>query len=319
MTAPERSRGLVTLGETMALFRATEIGSIAHVSGFALSIGGAESNVAIGVRRLGGHAIWIGRVGADGLGERVTRELNAEQLEVHAIIDTGARTGLMVKERRTPEVTRVGYYRAGSAGSRLEPADLDPAIIERAGVLHLSGITPALSESAAAATRAAAAIATAARVPISFDVNHRSTLWPADEAAEVYRELAALSTIVFAGEDEAALLVGDGSPAALAARIAALGPSQVVIKLGPDGCLALIDGRVIEVPAVRITPVDTVGAGDAFVAGYLAELLAGESPEARLSTAVRTGAFACLGPGDWETYPRRAELTLLDGGDPVAR
>lgn len=319
MTAAEHPPGLVTLGETMALFRATEVGSIAQVSDFALAIGGAESNVAIGVRRLGGRATWIGRVGADGLGERVTRELNAEQLEVHAIVDSGARTGLMVKERRTPDATRVTYYRAASAGSRLDPADLDPAIIEAAGVLHLSGITPALSPTAAATTRAAAAIATAAGVPVSFDVNHRSTLWPAEEAAEVYRELAALSTIVFAGEDEAALLVGDGSPAELAARIAALGASQVVIKLGPEGCVALIDGRTIEMPAVRITPVDTVGAGDAFVAGYLTELLAGESPEMRLSTAVRTGAFACLGPGDWESYPRRAELGLLDGGDPVAR
>ncbi|HWR85172.1 MAG TPA: sugar kinase [Rhodoglobus sp.] len=312
--------GLVTLGETMALFRGASIGSLSHEHAFELGIGGAESNVAIGVARLGGSAAWMGRVGADGFGERVLRELRAEGLDLRATVDEGARTGLMVKERRTAGLTRVLYYRAGSAGSRLAASDLDEELIRSAGVLHVTGITPALSDAAAGAVRAAVDLAVAAGVPVSFDVNHRASLWSADAAVPVYRELAARSTAVFAGEDEAAMLVGDGTPQELAERLAALGPGQVVIKLGAEGCLALVDGATYAVPAVPVQPVDTVGAGDAFVAGYLAELLDGRSVEQRLATAVRTGAFACLGPGDWESYARRDELALLDAaGDPVAR
>ncbi|MGX5679765.1 sugar kinase [Schumannella luteola] len=310
---------VVTLGESMALVRATRVGSLATESEMTLGIGGAEGNVAIALARLGTDATWLGRIGADPLGERILRELRAEGVDARGIVDSAAPTGLMVKESRTPSSTRVLYYRAGSAGSRLQPEDVATAGIESAGLLHVSGITPALSDSASAAIDAAVDTAVAAGVPVSFDVNHRSSLWGDRDYRAVYRRLAERATIVFAGDDEARLLVDGGTPASLARAIAALGPTQVVIKLGADGCLALIDGVEHSQPAVRITPVDTVGAGDAFVAGYLAELLAGLPVADRLATAVRTGAFACLSPGDWEGYPRRAELALLDGGEPVTR
>ena len=165
----------------------------------------------------------------------------------------------------------------------------------------------------------AVAIARDAGVLVSFDVNHRATLWANDVAAPVYRQLAAASDIVFAGEDEARMLVGDGTRRELAYRIAELGVSQVVIKLGEHGCFALVSGIEHEVAAIRVEAVDTVGAGDAFVAGYLAELLDDNGVPTRLHTAVRMGAFACLGPGDWESYPTRNEFGLFDGGDPVSR
>ena len=115
---------------------------------------------------------------------------------------------------------------------------------------------------------------------------------------------------------------GDGAldePLHLARAIAELGPSQVIVKLGASGCAAVIDGEELRVAAIPIIPLDTVGAGDAFVAGYLHELLNGSTPAARLETAVRAGAFACLGPGDWESLPTRADLALLDASDPVVR
>jgi 2-dehydro-3-deoxygluconokinase len=311
--------GVLTFGETMALFTPGTVGALAHVDGFRLSIGGAESNVAIGVTRLGGRATWIGRVGDDSLGEVVTRELLAERIDARALVDSAARTGLMVKERRTAGSTSVAYYRDGSAGSRLEPADLDDELIRAAGVLHITGITPALSASAADTVRAAIDIAADAGVPVSFDVNHRSALWEQDAATREYLALAARATILFAGDDEAELLVGGGAPPALAARLADLGPSQVIVKLGARGCSAHIDGVAYDRAAIPVQPTDTVGAGDAFVAGYLTELLAGEPPSKRLDTALRCGAFACLGPGDWESYPRRGELGLLDAVDPVRR
>lgn len=309
----------MTVGESLGLFRAVGIGSLSHQHDFQLGIGGAESNVAIGVARLGGRAAWIGRVGADGLGERVLRELRAEQVDVRAIIDDTARTALMLKERPTSDLVRVSYYRSGSAGSRLSPDDLPPGLIESSKILHVTGITPALSASAAATVHAAIEIAHTAGVAVSFDINHRSSLWGHAEASAAYREIAARADIVFAGVDEAEMIVFGESPARLAAEIGALGPRAVIIKLGADGCHALIDGVEHTTAAIAVDVIDTVGAGDAFVAGYLAELLAGEPAPTRLQTAVRAGAFACLGPGDWESYPRRVDFPLIDAVDPVTR
>lgn len=313
--------GLVTLGETMGLFVATATGPAGTVDTFELAIGGAESNVAIGVARLGGEAAWIGRVGADDIGARVLRELRAEGVELVAAVDEGAPTGLMVKTRPLPGASRVRYYRRGSAGSAIGVADVERSAerIAAADVLHVTGITPALSPTAAAAVDAAVAIARDAGIAVSFDVNHRSALWDAEDAAVAYRSLAAHATILFAGADEAGLLVGAGEPEDLLDRLASLGPAQVVLKLGADGCLARIEGRSLGADAVRVAAVDTVGAGDAFVAAYLAELVAGADAEQRLATAVRAGAFACLSPADWAGYPTRPDLGLLDRGDPVHR
>ena len=150
-------------------------------------------------------------------------------------------------------------------------------------------------------------------------VNHRSSLWRHRDAAPIYRQLAARSAIVFAGYDEAQLIAPDatGVPE-VAAAIAALGPSQVIIKLEGDGCHALPDGNSTLRPAVPIRSVDTVGAGDAFVAGYASEYVAGQDLSTRLNTAVTAGAFACL-THDWEGMPRRSELGLLRESEPVTR
>lgn len=309
---------VVTLGETMGLFAASSVGALTHVDDFRLRIGGAESNVAIGLARLGIEATWIGRIGADEIGELVRREIRAEGVVTHVIVDPGAPTGIMVKSRRTPDSTRVYYYRAASAGSRLSPDDIDHGVVARADLLHVTGITPALSASAGAAVDRAIDIARREGVPVSFDVNHRSSLWSIEQAAPVYRSIAERATIVFAGLDEAALLAPGGSAAELSLNIAALGPTEVIIKLGAQGCHASIDGVGLDVPAVPVTVVDTVGAGDAFVAAYLAGRLEGADSKARLAMAVRAGAFACLGAGDWESLPTRDGLTEREL-DPVQR
>src|SRR2546429_8137603 len=141
---------VVTLGETMALVAAPEIGLLRHASSLRLSVGGAESNLAVGIARLGHRATWMGRVGDDEFGVMVRRMLAAEGVGAHVRVDPAAPTGLMVKYRRTGTVTQVLYYRKGSAGSRLDPTDLDRDLIHGARVLHLTGITPALSDSARA-------------------------------------------------------------------------------------------------------------------------------------------------------------------------
>jgi 2-dehydro-3-deoxygluconokinase len=290
-------------------------------SNFRLSIGGAESNVAIGLSRLGVATTWLGRVGSDGLGDRIARELRAESVTTMAIVDSEAATGLMIKERRTGDATRVTYHRSRSAGSRLNRGDVAQAGIANAAVLHLSGISLALSSSAADAVAAAVEEASAAAVPVSFDVNHRASLWNEHCAGPAYRDLASRATIVFAGIDEARLLVpnAEPTPTSLAKAIAELGPSQVLIKLGAEGCIAFVDGVEYVQAAIRVKAIDTVGAGDAFAAGYLAEFTRDLDIPERLVTAVTMGAFACLNDGDWEGYPRRDELGLLTKIEPVTR
>jgi 2-dehydro-3-deoxygluconokinase len=313
--------GLVTLGETLGLLVAEDVGPLSLARGMRLGMGGAESNVAIGVARLGVPATWIGRLGADPVGDLIERQLLAERVRCVVHRDP-APTALMLRERRTGTATSVSYYRHGSAGSHLRPADLPDGVVEEAGLLHLSGITPALGADPTATVREAVRRARQAGVPVSVDLNYRSRLWDAATAGPVFRELAAGADILFAGDDEARIALGDGgpdAPEALAAELAALGPAEVVVKLGRRGATALVDGEVIEVPPVPVQAVDTVGAGDAFVAGYLASRLLGREVRDRLSTAAIAGAFAVTVPGDWEAFPRPHELALLTAAEDVQR
>ena len=311
MSAP-RPGPVLAVGETMALLTAAEVGRLRHAASLTLGVAGAESNVAIGARGRGARAAGGGGAGHDELGELVVSRIRAEGVDVGGVVrDPGAPTSLMLKERRTADMVRVLYYRRHGPGSRLRPDDLDPAQVAAAGVLHVTGITPALSESARATVDHAVELARAAGVPVSFDLNYRSALWPADRAAAVCRELAARADIVFAGDDEAALLGLSGDPAALAGALAALGAGHAVVKLGERGAVAAVDGRVHTVDPVPVRAVDPVGAGDAFVAGYLAETLAGRPVPERLVTAAACGAFAVTVPGDWEGLPTRDELAAL--------
>ncbi|WP_375400835.1 sugar kinase [uncultured Amnibacterium sp.] len=319
-TAPPESRGVVTLGETLALFAASGPGSLRSGAEFDFRIGGAESNVAIGLSRLGVPVAWFGRVGTDSFGDEIVRSLRGEGVEVHAVRDPLLRTGVMVKERRTPLHQQVSYYRAGSAGSALSAADIDDAVLAAAGVLHVTGITPALSASAAAAVNHAIAVARAAGVLVSMDVNYRAGLWSITEASERLGRLLPQVDLLFAGPEEAELFVdADPDLEVLAGSIAALGPREVVIKNGAAGATAFVDGEYRSATPPQVPVVDTVGAGDAFVAGYLTALLEGKSTEHRLEFACIAGAFACMATGDWEGAASRADLELLALADPVLR
>ncbi|GIF09318.1 sugar kinase [Actinoplanes siamensis] len=295
----------------MGIFVADGIGPIEHARGFTLAVGGAESNVAVGVARLGGCAAWHGRLGPDSAGSLISSRLRSAGVRVLAVPDE-APTGLMIRYRRSAQFIHADYHRAGSAGSRLTPADLPLPELEAAGILHVTGITPALGDTARATVFAAVEVARAAGVPVSLDVNYRSKLWSRSDAAPVLRDLATRADLIFAGPDEAAVLAGAADPVD---GLAGLGPTEVIIKDGARGCTALIDGVRFDVPALPVTAIDPVGAGDAFVAGYLADRLAGAPPAERLHTAIAAGAFAVTVPGDCEGAPTRADLTALSGSD----
>ncbi|MFF3906675.1 carbohydrate kinase family protein [Streptomyces sp. NPDC001848] len=155
---------------------------------------------------------------------------------------------------------------------------------------------------------------------VSLDIDFRSLLWSEEEARSALLPLLSRCDPVFAGPHEARLAVpGTDDPQELAQGTSDLGPSDAVIKLGAEGVFALLDGQLHRQPAKPVRVHDSVGAGDAFAAGYLAELLAGEPPEKRLRTAALLGAFAVSTAGDWEGLPRRSELALLDHHDDNVR
>ncbi len=322
LTADTPAR-VLTLGETMGLVRAGEPGPLRTGTPLRLAIGGAETNVAIGLRRLGVGARWSSRVGDDAIGDVVLAALRAEDVELAVDVDAERPTGVMIKESRIPGASRVAYYRSKSAASAMSPELLRPELFAGVELLHLTGITPALSPSCAELVRAAARMAREHGAHVSLDVNYRSALWSREEAGAELRRLIPLVDILFGGRDE--LTLARGGPEAerdleLLASLAAAEPTEVVLKRGVAGAACYRDGEFTEADAFPVTPVDTVGAGDAFVAGYLAALLDGRPPGTRLREANACGALACLNAGDWEGAPTRRDLdAFLTGADPVAR
>jgi len=307
---------VLTIGESMGLIRGEGIGGLERLATASIDTGGAEGNTAVGLARLEVPVTWLGRVGDDALGRRVTAELRSEGVDTIAVIDAAAPTGLMLKSTPRAGVTVVDYYRAGSAGSRLSPADLDRVDFSRYGVLHITGITLALSASARATVFEAVTRARTQGLLVSFAVNHRTKLWSRAEARTFCAQILPQIDILFASDDEASLLVGtadhlqpdDLQPADLAAALSALGPRETIVTLGGRGSVAAIDGVRHRVAAEPITPVDTVGAGDAFAAGYLAARASGEPVAERLHVATRCGALACLHPSDWQGAARPSDL-----------
>ena len=264
---------VVTIGEAMVAFRWA--GPFDLGSPLVARLAGAESNVAIGLARLGHTVRWAGRVGQDAFGDLVLREPPAEGVDTTAATrDPDAPTGLMFAESRTADVVRVEYRRAGSAGSRLGTADAETALGPVPKVLHLTGITPALSESAAAAVARAAEIASAAGVLVSLDVNYRSRLWSPAEATATLRQLVRHTQLLIASEDELGI-VADGDEDEAVAELRASGVTRVAVKRGGAGStLWGSDGRS-DVAALAVTAVDVVGAGDAFSTGLVSGLLDG--------------------------------------------
>jgi len=289
-------RVLLAVGETMAMVAPAAAGSVVDAGLFCVDAGGAESNVAAHVAALGRRVRWFSRLGPDPLGDRVARQLAARGVDVAGVVrDADRPTGLYVKDPGNG----VRYYRAGSAASRLDVADIAAIDWSDVAVLHVSGITAALSASAAAFLDAVIDAAHARGVRVSFDVNHRPVLWAEGAAPPALAALARRADIVFVGRDEAEGLWGDAAADAVRARFASV--PELIVKDGDVGATAFVGDCAVFVPSRRVEVVDAVGAGDAFAGGYLAALLDGAPVEERLQAG-----------------HDRAALTLTTTGDSVA-
>ncbi len=314
-------RDFVTFGETMALLCAEPAVPLAQATAFSRSTAGAESNVAIGLARLGHDGGWFGRVGADALGTAVLAALRAEAVDVsHARVDADAPTGLLIRDSHGQRRISVLYYRYGSAGSRLAPEDVDDDYIASARLLHVTGITPALSRSALAATETAIAVAKQHGRYVVLDPNLRTRLWSPAEAGPVLQRLASQADTVLVGHHEGELLSGRGEPAAIADWFGAGDNDKVVVvKQGARGAWATDGRHHWRADSQSVVVVDPVGAGDAFDAGYLSAVLQGHGMDTALRWGCAAGALAVQGPGDTAALPYREDLQAALAGSDIDR
>ncbi|MGW1837141.1 sugar kinase [Streptomyces sp. NPDC002067] len=332
---------VVCLGESMVTFLPSRPGRLADVPSFARAIGGAESNVACVLAAAGHRARWVSRVGADGFGDHLLTAIAAHGVDTgHVARDPHRPTGIYFRtagERATgadgeePGTAEVVYHRAGSAASAMAPGSPEPAALAGARILHLTGITAALSDTCLDLLRTLTR-RTPGRPLVSFDVNYRVGLWQGrPQGPKTLLDLARGADLVFVGEDEAAAAWDLHGPEAI--RAALPEPAVLVVKQGAEGVTVLHredgaasgdgpvsgDGAqpgapaaepapdtVTYAPALTVDVVAPVGAGDAFAAGFLSGTLRGLPVFDRIRHGHLMAAAALTVPGDLAAPPRRA-------------
>lgn len=303
---------VVTLGEAMLMLVANETGPLEAVNSFGKRLAGAETNVAIGLARLGFRVGWSSHLGQDSMARFLVQRLESEGVDCsHVSFKEGRRTGFQFKGRVSDgSDPPVEYHRKGSAASLMQPNDLDLPWLQSARHLHVTGIFPALSDSTLAATRACMAAMRASGRTISFDPNLRPTLWSSQaHMRSTLNALAAQSDWVLPGLEEGRLLTGRDTPEKIANFYRRRGAKQVVIKLGEQG--AYFDGEqghgYVAAYSVQ-SVVDTVGAGDGFAVGVISALLTGLPIEKAVLRGAWIGARAIQVVGDNEGLPTQEEL-----------
>jgi 2-dehydro-3-deoxygluconokinase len=311
---------LTTLGETMLRLSVPAGKRLESAQRFDVHPGGAESNVASLLARLGRRTAWCGALPDSALGRRVAGDLRAAGVAVeHIAWRASGRIGTYYVEfSLPPRPIQVIYDRADSCAAQLGPTDLAWDALLTTRLLHLTGITPALSPTCRALTAEAIARARAAHLPISFDVNYREKLWPPAEAAAVLRPLIAGVDLLFCGQGDAQRLFGcRGAAEAMLAQLAALsGARTVVMSIGDGGVLATVDGVVLATEAAPVGLIDRLGAGDALAAGVIDGWLDGDLA-AGLRRGVVLAALALSQHGDM-VVTTRAELEVLSAGQGAA-
>lgn len=303
---------VVTFGEAMMLLVADQSGPLEQVETFHKRTAGAETNVAIGLARLGLKVGWASRLGTDSLGRYLLGEMQREGIDCsHVVCDAAQKTGFQFKGRVTDgSDPPVEYHRKGSAASQMGVADIDADWLCAARHLHATGVFAALSSSSLEAACKTLELMRAAGKTISFDPNLRPTLWSSPEQMRHWvNHLAARADWVLPGLEEGRLLTGEYTPQAIARHYRQQGAKLVVIKLGAEGAYfdsAAGCGHVAGFPVTRV--IDTVGAGDGFAVGVISALLEGREIEDAVKRGAWIGARAVQVSGDTEGLPFRCEL-----------
>lgn len=302
---------IVTFGEAMTMFIANEIGELHRVKNFTRALAGAETNVAIGLSRLGYKVGWVSKVGDDPFGQYIIEALDQEGVDTNCIkVDSSFPTGFQLKSKVSEGDPKVKYFRKGSAASTLGTKDIDIDYITGARHLHATGIPLALSKSAREFSKEVIKQMKAAKRTVSFDPNLRPNLWSSEnEMVETINSFAAQADWVLPGIGEGKILTGYSNPKDIAAFYLDKGVKLVVIKLGPEGAYFRTADDEQVIPGFYVEKVvDTVGAGDGFAVGVISGLLDGLQIEDAVVRGNAIGAQAVMSPGDSDGLPTRDVL-----------
>ena len=305
---------VITVGEAMALLMACEPVPLDQVARFERATAGAELNVSVGLARLGFKVGYVSRLGMDSLGRHLRAFMETEGIDLrHVREDERYPTGFMLKSMAIDgSDPQIEYFRRGSAASHMSMDDMPAGLARQARLLHLTGISPALSNTCFDLVFALAAQARSAGRLVSFDPNLRPRLWPSQAAmVTTLNELAAQADLVLPGLAEGRLLTGCEHAEGIADFYLARGARQVVVKLGPEGAYYASAAERGIAPGRRVERVvDTVGAGDGFAVGVLSALLEGLPLAAAAARGNAIGARVVQFRGDCEGLPNRAQLDV---------
>ncbi|MBV8224724.1 MAG: sugar kinase [Verrucomicrobia bacterium] len=303
---------VVTFGESMVLFSPAEWETLESSSTYHVSIGGAESNCAIGLARLGYSVSWVSRIGRDPFGTRVLKTIRGEGVDVSRVeVCDSAPTGLMFKEPGPGNTTQVFYYRRQSAAATLNLKQFDSL---SAKYLFVTGITPALSESNRKLTFHVVERFRASGAKIVFDPNMRFRLWSPNDARSVFIDLARNCDVLIPSLGEAEIMTGVAGGEATLDALLSLGPAQVILKDGEKGAWYADGKEQGFCPSHPVREIDPVGAGDAFCAGVLSGLIDGQPLADCVRRGAALGAFCVSTFGDYQGLPDRNGLKAFMEG-----
>ncbi len=293
----------------MVEFCATSRGPLKSIEFFERGWGGDVSNVIVAVSRLGHRSGIMCRIGNDEFGECFLEMWKSEGVDTsHVIVESNAFTAVYFISIREDGGHEFTYYRANSAASHFSPEDLDLNYISEARILHVSGITQAISSSCREATFKAIEAARESNVLVSYDPNIRLKLWSLNLAKAIVSYTIGMVDFVLLTGDEAKLITGIDNVRDAALKILEFGPKVVVLKLGGEGCLVATSSDVVRAPAYRVEIIDTTGAGDAFDAAFIVGILENMSLQRIAYFANIAAALKCRGRGAVKPLPYRWEV-----------
>ena len=302
---------LITLGEAMIVFIAENEGDFTDIENFSKGIAGAELNVSMGLSRLGHKVSYITKLGKDVFGNYIEDVINREGILSDSISkDSNYSTGFYFKTKVKDGDPEVHYFRKNSAASQITCKDIESTDFSGAKILHITGITAALSESSLDAVYKAIDKARENNMLITFDPNIRVQLWKSKEyMVEVLNDIASKCDVILPGIKEGNILTGKERKEEIADFYLNNGAKAVVIKNGPSGAYLKTLEEEKLVPGFKVKKVvDTVGAGDGFATGVLSGLLDGQSYENALVKGNAIGALMVTSKGDNSSLPTQEEL-----------
>jgi 2-dehydro-3-deoxygluconokinase len=295
----------------MLEFNASEEGALSEVSQFIVGWGGDTSNFSIAASRAGGKVGYLTRLGEDEFGESFLKLWNREGIDTSRIVkDPVAYTAAYFIARKGKQ-HYFTYFRRNSAASRMTPAFLPQDYIAGAKLLHISGISQAISVGACDTVFEAVGIAKTAGRLVSYDPNYRPKLWPLERARAVIHETCRRADMIFPSLDDARLLTGMSAPEQIARFYLELGPKVVVVKLGPDGALLATADGMRSFPPYTVKSIDMSGAGDTIDGAFVAAYLAGRTLNQCMRFANAAAALTTTGLGCVLPVPRSEAIEAL--------